>query len=63
MCEMVDANSGMQMNRSLVEKLKFRGEARSTYFLRPSNGHSSPDISCPEALYSRVTDLMEAGAP
>eukprot|EP00959_Pyramimonas_sp_CCMP1952_P118210 2471447-Pyramimonas_sp.AAC.1 len=60
---MVDTSSGMQENRLQVKKLEFCGEARPTYFQRPTNGHSSPGIKCPESLCSRVTDLIDAGAP
>eukprot|EP00959_Pyramimonas_sp_CCMP1952_P189088 3955055-Pyramimonas_sp.AAC.1 len=51
------------MSRPQMKKLTFRGEARPTYYLRPSNGRSSPGIRCPESLRSRVADLNEAGAP
>eukprot|EP00959_Pyramimonas_sp_CCMP1952_P440136 9214524-Pyramimonas_sp.AAC.1 len=34
-----------------------------TYFIRPSNGHRSPGIRCPESLYMRITDLSAPGAP
>eukprot|EP00959_Pyramimonas_sp_CCMP1952_P083881 1754412-Pyramimonas_sp.AAC.1 len=34
-----------------------------TYFIRPSNGHSSLGIRCPESLYMRITDLSEPGVP
>eukprot|EP00959_Pyramimonas_sp_CCMP1952_P273145 5709392-Pyramimonas_sp.AAC.1 len=36
------------------EKLNFCGGACPTYYLRPSNGRSSPGFGCPESLCSRV---------
>eukprot|EP00959_Pyramimonas_sp_CCMP1952_P136322 2852569-Pyramimonas_sp.AAC.1 len=33
------------------------------YFIRPTNGHSSPGIKCPESLYMEITGLSAPGAP
>eukprot|EP00959_Pyramimonas_sp_CCMP1952_P072240 1508777-Pyramimonas_sp.AAC.1 len=59
---MVD-NTGMQKNRLQLKKCQCASEARETYFIRSSNGHSSPGIKCPESLYMRITDLIVPGAP
>eukprot|EP00959_Pyramimonas_sp_CCMP1952_P031649 663808-Pyramimonas_sp.AAC.1 len=40
---------------------KFASEPHPTYLLRPSNGHSSPDIKCLESLYKRATVLTSPG--
>eukprot|EP00959_Pyramimonas_sp_CCMP1952_P107929 2256692-Pyramimonas_sp.AAC.1 len=61
--ETVDNRTGVQKNRLQVKKIEFCGEARPTFFLRPSNGRSSPGVRCPESVHSRVTALAEAGAP
>eukprot|EP00959_Pyramimonas_sp_CCMP1952_P110271 2307197-Pyramimonas_sp.AAC.1 len=56
-------HSGVQKDRLQVKKSTFTGESHPTYFLRPSNGHSSPGIKCPESLYKRLADLTLPGAP
>eukprot|EP00959_Pyramimonas_sp_CCMP1952_P160848 3363871-Pyramimonas_sp.AAC.1 len=43
--------------------MKYSSENHDAYFIRPSNGHSSPGIKCPEPLYTRITDLSAPGAP
>eukprot|EP00959_Pyramimonas_sp_CCMP1952_P268037 5604378-Pyramimonas_sp.AAC.1 len=59
---MVD-DAGMQKNRPQTKQCKFAAEMCETYFIRPSNGHSSPGIKYPESLYMRITDLTITGAP
>eukprot|EP00959_Pyramimonas_sp_CCMP1952_P386513 8100392-Pyramimonas_sp.AAC.1 len=56
-------NAGMQNNRLQLKKCQYASEAHETYFTRPSNGHSSPRIKCPESFYMRITDLIVPGAP
>eukprot|EP00959_Pyramimonas_sp_CCMP1952_P254451 5314790-Pyramimonas_sp.AAC.1 len=53
----------MQKNRLQVKKPLLTGGSHPTYFLRPSNGPSSPGIRCPEPLCKRVTDQTSPGAP
>eukprot|EP00959_Pyramimonas_sp_CCMP1952_P172197 3597768-Pyramimonas_sp.AAC.1 len=36
---------------------------RTRHFIRPSNGHSSPGIKCPESLYMRIRVMTIPGAP
>eukprot|EP00959_Pyramimonas_sp_CCMP1952_P022225 467279-Pyramimonas_sp.AAC.1 len=33
--------------------MKYSSENHDAYFIRPSNGHSSPGSKCPESLYIR----------
>eukprot|EP00959_Pyramimonas_sp_CCMP1952_P430381 9014230-Pyramimonas_sp.AAC.1 len=59
---MVDI-TGMQKNRPHIKKCEFATEMYETYFIRPSNGHSSPGIQRPESLYMRMADLTNPVAP
>eukprot|EP00959_Pyramimonas_sp_CCMP1952_P238699 4987986-Pyramimonas_sp.AAC.1 len=44
-----------------IKKCEFATEMCETYFIRPSNGHSSPGIKCLESFYT--ADLTFPGAP
>eukprot|EP00959_Pyramimonas_sp_CCMP1952_P129299 2703577-Pyramimonas_sp.AAC.1 len=55
--------SGMRKNRLQIKKIKYFDINYDTCFIRPTNGHSSPGIKCPESLYMRITDLSAPGAP
>eukprot|EP00959_Pyramimonas_sp_CCMP1952_P193799 4052468-Pyramimonas_sp.AAC.1 len=61
---MVDnAGAGMRKNRIHIKKCKYASETHDAYFIRPSNGRSSPGIKCPESLYMRIADLTIPGVP
>eukprot|EP00959_Pyramimonas_sp_CCMP1952_P246783 5158049-Pyramimonas_sp.AAC.1 len=53
----------MKKNRLQIKKMRYSDMIYDTYFIRPSNWHSSPGIRCPESLYLRITDLSAHGAP
>eukprot|EP00959_Pyramimonas_sp_CCMP1952_P448005 9381003-Pyramimonas_sp.AAC.1 len=42
-------HAGMQSNRLQLKTCKHASESHETYFIRPSNGHSSPRIKYPES--------------
>eukprot|EP00959_Pyramimonas_sp_CCMP1952_P072663 1518279-Pyramimonas_sp.AAC.1 len=43
--------------------MKYPDMNYDAYFIRPTHGHSSPGIKCPESLYMRIADLSAPGAP
>eukprot|EP00959_Pyramimonas_sp_CCMP1952_P451575 9454851-Pyramimonas_sp.AAC.1 len=54
---MVDSTR-MEKNRLQVKKCQYASEAHETYFIRPSNGRSSPRIKCPEAFWANIPSLL-----
>eukprot|EP00959_Pyramimonas_sp_CCMP1952_P435648 9122601-Pyramimonas_sp.AAC.1 len=47
---MID-ESVMKKYRLQIKKMKYSDLTYDTYFIRPTNGHSSPGIKCPASLY------------
>eukprot|EP00959_Pyramimonas_sp_CCMP1952_P393715 8249901-Pyramimonas_sp.AAC.1 len=58
--DMID-ESGMKKKRLHVKKMRYPDMNYDTYFIRPTNGHSSPGIKCPESLFMKIIDLSAPG--